>query len=237
MNRLLRKLWYCGRSRRCPVCGSSVRRFKPYGLARRPDAQCPVCGSLERHRFVWLFLTQRTGLCDGRPKRLLHLAPEPELERCLRRTPALEYVSADLFDPRAMLKMDIAQMGFDDSSFDMVYCSHVLEHVPDDRKAISEIRRVLKKDGVAVILVPITARQTFEDPSVTDPRRREELFGQDDHVRKYGPDFSARLAECGFNVETVCVSGLLSKEQSQKLGLARLDENKTPIYVCTKKNS
>lgn len=234
LNRALQKLLYFGWNRYCPVCGSWVRKFNSYGLACRADAQCPVCQSLERHRFVWIFFQQQTCLFDGQPKRLLHFAPEPEFARKFKKIRTLEYVTADLLDPDVSLKTDICQIDCPDESFDIVYCSHVLEHVQDDRKAIAEIYRVLKKEGLAVILVPITAETTFEDPSITDPHLREQMFGQYDHVRRYGPDFSKRLVAQNFAVSAVCVSDLLSPQQAERMGLAAVNERKMPVFSCRK---
>ncbi|MHC5162189.1 MAG: class I SAM-dependent methyltransferase, partial [Planctomycetota bacterium] len=216
MKRVCQRFLNFGFKRYCPVCRSWVRNFNPYGLSHRTDAQCPVCKSLERHRFVWVYFCEKTHLFDGQPKRMLHFAPEPEFERKFKKVPAIDYVSADLFNPRAMVSMDICRMDCSDESFDIVYCSHVLEHVQDDRKAIAEIYRVLKKNGLAVILVPITADKTVEDPSVTDPRERERLFGQHDHLRKYGPDFADRLTASPFTVSVEYVSDLFSEGQIKK---------------------
>ena len=105
----------------------------------------------------------------------------------------MEYVSADLDSPLAMANVDITDLPFDDESFDLILCSHVLEHVHDDRLAMRELRRVLKPDGWALLLVPISADVTFEDPSIVRPSDRLRLFGQADHVRRYGPDYVDRL--------------------------------------------
>ena len=142
---LKRKIQYLGFARYCPVCGSWLRRFDVYGLARRPDAQCPVCKTLERHRLLWQFLKTHTLLLDGSPKRLLHFAPEPAFASKFKSIAGLDYVTADLYDPSAMHKMDITKIQFADESFDWFYCSHVLEHIEDDAKALREIRRILKK--------------------------------------------------------------------------------------------
>jgi SAM-dependent methyltransferase len=234
LKRAFQKLVYFGFKRYCPVCRSWVRKFKPYGVNQRVDAQCPVCKSLERHRFVWIYFREQTQLFDRQPKHMLHFAPEPEFERRFKKIPALDYVTADLLNPHAMLKMDICQMDCPDESFDIIYCSHVLEHVQDDRKAIEEIFRILKRNGLAVILVPITADKTVEDPSVTDPHEREHLFGQQDHLRRYGADFLDRLTESRFTVSVVYVSDLFSKTKIKKMGLSGIDEKKMPVYVCRK---
>jgi SAM-dependent methyltransferase len=148
---------------------------------------------------------------------MLHIAPEMIFDLKLRQITNLDYLTADLFSPIAMMKMDITNIQYPDDSFDIIYCSHVLEHVPDDRQAMREFYRILKSEGWAVLLVPITADVTFEDPSVTDPTERKRLFGQADHVRRYGPDYVDRLKEAGFNVmvfpatEFIDSNDLLSK--------------------------
>src|SRR6185503_7695510 len=102
-------------------------------------------------------------------------------------------------------------------SFDVIYCSHVLEHVPDDRLARSQLRRGLKRAGWAVLLVPITAAQTIEDPTVTDPAERERLFGQHDHVRRYGPDYVDRLRDAGFSVSETNASDMFNDSEMQTM--------------------
>ena len=190
---LVRGAVYRGKGRWCPVCDQSSRRFLPFGVEARPDAQCPRCGSLERHRLVWLYFANRTDLFDGNLKRMLHVAPERTFEARLRKRLGAGYLTADLFDPHVMVQMDICNIQYPEESFDVIYCSHVLEHVPDDRRALGEFGRVLKRSGWAILLVPITVDRTVEDPTVTDPAERLRLFGQDDHVRRYGPDYVDRL--------------------------------------------
>ena len=223
--------WYRGTGRWCPVCGHSSRRFRGYGLVPREDAMCPRCGGLERHRLVWLYFARRTDLFDGRSKRVLHIAPEQCFEDRFRQRFGAGYLTADLLDPHVMERMDVTDIHHPDESFDVIYCSHVLEHVPDDRLAMSELRRVLKRAGWAVLLVPITVEQTIEDPTVTDPAERERLFGQHDHVRRYGPDYVDRLHEAGFDVVVTGVSDLLRGEDLSRMGLTRCD---AAIYHCTR---
>ena len=221
---------YLGWARYCPVCREWVRSFEPFGVVPRPDARCPACGSLERHRLAWAFFEGQTNLFDGSPKSMLHIAPEGQFEERLRQVPGIEYLTADLHNPRAMVKMDITDIQYPDNSFDVIYCSHVLEHVPDDRKAMSELRRVLKADGWALILVPVTAEKTFEAPSVTDPAQRERLLGQYDHVRRYGPDFENRLEEAGFTVTRICSTDIMSMQNIVRLGVQREE-----IFLCHKR--
>jgi len=223
---------YQGRGRWCPVCGSESARFCSFSVVRREDAQCVHCGSVERHRLGWLFLHMRTDLFDGRPKRMLHVAPEACFAARLRHWPGIDYLTADLSSPHAMVKMDVTAIPYGDEFFDVIYCSHVLEHVPDDRRAMRELCRVLKRRGWAILLVPILAERTFEDPSVVDPAERFRRFGQADHVRAYGPDYVERLREAGFTVQTVKASELANAEQVVAMGLSAASGD---IYYCTKR--
>ena len=224
--------WYGGAGRWCPVCRRSSRRFLPFGReVVRQDARCPHCTALERHRMVWLYLTHRTDLFDGRPKRVLHVAPEQCLEERLRARLGAGYLTADLLDPHAMEKMDVTDIGHPDESFDAIYCSHVLEHVPDDRRAMREFHRVLKRGGWAILLVPITADRTMEDATVTDPAERLRLYGQADHVRRYGPDYVERLRDAGFDVAVSHVPDLIGRSDAIWMGLATVSGH---IYHCRK---
>jgi SAM-dependent methyltransferase len=141
------------------------------------------------------------------------------------------YLTADLSDPRAMVKMDITNIDYPDGSFDVIYCSHVLERVQDDRKAIREFYRTLKCSGCAILLAPITAKKTFEDSSISDPEERSKVFGQRDHVRRYGPDYADRLREAGFSVEIIKVNDLIQNDEAVRMGLTSASGE---IYYCTK---
>ena len=142
-----------------------------------------------------------------------------------------DYITADLYDPQTTVKMDITDIPYPDAYFDVIYCSHVFEHVLDDKKAMREFHRVLKPFGWAILLVPITAEKTFEDPSITEPSERLRVFGQDDHVRRYGIDYADRLHECGFEVKVSYVSDLVEKDSAERMGLTPASGE---IYYCTK---
>jgi len=131
-----------------------------------------------------------------------------------------------------MEKMDITDIQHPNGNFDIIYCSHVLEHVPDDRKAMSEFYRVLRPSGWAVLNVPITADTTYEDPSITDPDERERLFGQHDHVRRYGPDYKDRLEDAGFHVSVYSAEEFLSPSDIERQGMANGAAGE--IYYCRK---
>ncbi|MFG5410634.1 class I SAM-dependent methyltransferase [Piscinibacter sakaiensis] len=193
---------------------------------------CPSCGSLERHRLMQLYFEQRTDLFGEQPLRVLHFAPEACFVRQLDGNPRIDYVSADLSAPNAKHRIDITDIPFADDSFDVVICSHVLEHIPDDHRAMRELRRVLRPSGWALLQVPIdpALQLTYEDPSITDPQERERLFGQVDHVRWYGQDYAARLAENGFTVQREDFHGSLPAAERERLGLMPGED----MYLCTK---
>ena len=195
-------LFYRGNNVECPVCGSQFREFLPYGrLEARPNALCPACLSLERHRLMQLYLQRRTSFFRDTLK-VLHVAPEHCFISRFEKLPNLDYITADIESPLAKVKMDIHQIPFADNTFDVAFCNHVMEHVADDRRATRELYRVLKPGGWAIIQSPLdgTRETTFEDSTITDPKERERLFWQSDHVRLFGRDYGQRLAESGLQV-------------------------------------
>jgi SAM-dependent methyltransferase len=163
---------------------------------------------------------------------MLHVAPEPFFVEQFRAALGDGYVTADLFDANADFQWDVMNIPQPDESFDVIYCSHVLEHVTDDRQAIREFYRLLKKSGWAVLNVPVTAARTFEDPQVTDPKERERLFGQDDHVRSYGPDYVDRLRDVGFNVRVFAAVDLSPPDRCVELGISTAAAG--DVFYCTK---
>ena len=221
-------LLYAGDNVVCPCCDGRFRRFiRRYGS----DALCPKCLSLKRHRLLWLYLRDRTEI-RSRDISLLHISPEEALERRLRSLPRLQYVSADLSPSSiAMVRADITNLPFAEGTFDAVICNHVLEHVPDDRRAMGELYRVLKPGGRAYMMHPVSTsnEHTDEDPTVTDKAERRRRFGQDDHVRRYGRDFIQRNQEVGFEVRVEEYSQTLSDDAVAKYVLG--DDR---IYVCGK---
>jgi SAM-dependent methyltransferase len=163
------------------------------------------------------------------PRKMLHVAPEAVLEERFRPLLGAGYVTADLLAAKVDVRMDITNIQYPDASFDFIYCSHVLEHVPDDRKAMREFRRVLSSNGVAILTVPITADQTVEDPSIEDPKERLRLFGQEDHVRRYGRDYASRLKEEGFSVTEIRPRDVLTSGEIEKMGITSAAGE---IYAC-----
>lgn len=224
---------YWGRERYCPVCNRNFSKFGKTGVIPREDALCMCCRTVERHRLVWLYFQRRTNLFNGENITMLHVAPELAIEKKLRRQLRAQYFTADLFNPSAMIKMDITDIQYPDESFDAIYCSHVLEHVVDDKKAMREFFRVLKPEGWAILLVPINADKTFEDPSIIDPAERLAKFGDAMHVRCYGPDYVDRLREAKFNVQVTKPADFLTQTEIVRMGITAAAGE---IYFCTKQH-
>ena len=203
-----------------PIDNKSFRKFLPYGYeVQRQNVLSPSTLSLERHRLLWLYLTNETNFFTSK-KKVLHMAPE----QCfLSRFKKLnhEYITADIDSPIADVKADIVNLPFTDNSFDVVLCNHVLEHIQDDTKAMKELFRVMKKGGMGIFQVPqdLNRDVTFEDNSITDPKERAKIFGQYDHVRVYGRDYFDKLRSVGFKVEEVNYSQKVSSELSSRYRL------------------
>jgi len=164
---------------------------------------------------------------------MLHFAPERCFADRLRSAPNVDWLSADLLDPSAMLKVDITRIQLPDESFDAIYCSHVLEHVPDDGTAMRELARVLKPSGWAIVQVPIASPTTYEDPTITDPAERERVFGQWDHVRTYGHDVEQRLSAAGFVVQRFSARDVATPEECERMSLRENDW----IYFCRRRGA
>ena len=207
-----------------PIDGKKYRKLLPYGYGdvQRENALSPSSHSLERHRLMWLYLKRETDFFHKKRK-LLHIAPEQCFLPLFRKMKNLDYITADLVSPIADVKMDVQNMPFENESYDVVFCNHVLEHVTDDKKALSEIYRVLRKDGFGIMQVPLRSdwAKTLEDPTITDREERIRLFGQYDHLRMYGQDYPERLEELGFKVETYDISTYLSAEDFRRYALPK----------------
>lgn len=206
-----------------PIDGKSYRMFLPYGYGKqRNNVLAPGTLSLERHRLLWLYLQRETDFFSAK-RRLLHFAPEQAFYQRFKKMPQLDYVTTDLNSPLADVKADICQLPFEDHSFDMILCNHVLEHIPDDQKAMQELFRVLRPGGLGIFQIPqdLSRATTFQDDSITDPKERASIFGQYDHVRVYGMDYFDRLSQVGFQVKAVDYTAQFSEEEIKKYELAK----------------
>ena len=215
-----------------PIDGNTFRAFLPYGYNKiRNNVLSPSTYSLERHRLLWLYLKNETSFFKAKLK-VLHFAPESALMNQFKKLKNLSYDTIDLNSPIADIKADICDLPFLDNSYDFILCNHVLEHIVDDNKAIRELYRVLKKNGIGIFQVPIDYNRdtTFEDFSITNKKERNKLFGQYDHVRIYGLDFFDRLQKAGFSVERCEYTSKLSKEDIINFCLPK----KEIIPICRK---
>ncbi len=206
-----------------PIDGKSFKNFLSYGYEKQRDnVLSPSTLSLERHRLLWLYLQNETDFFSAK-KKVLHFAPEQCFLKCFRKLDNLNYTTTDLLSPIADVKADICDLPFEDNSYDTILCNHVLEHIPDDSKAMKELFRVLKPGGYGIFQIPqdLNRETTFEDNTITDKAERAKIFGQYDHVRVYGRDYFDKLRSIGFKVEEVDYTASLSTEEIEKYCLAK----------------
>ncbi|MDY0003317.1 MAG: class I SAM-dependent methyltransferase [Polyangia bacterium] len=222
------------RKKHCPVCKNPIRVYLPYGEQLRRGAQCPVCGSLERHRALWMYFERNPHLFDVKPMRLLHFAPEGVFWNKFSADESIDYYPVDINPNVKGIRdvVDITKIPYGDGYFSMIICNHVLEHIPDEKKALAELSRVLHPDGVAYLNVPIfkSLEVTLEDPRYNTPELRSKFYGQKDHVRKYGKDFASRLGASGFTVSKLSVNKDFDDNELADYALYR-DET---VFLCKK---
>ncbi len=215
-----RGIYYSGNNYRCPVCNKSFRKLLPggfnldvikqkeiIGAGYRQNNICPNCQSTDRDRLVYLFLKHKTNVFTAKLK-VLHVSPEPALYSLLSKLPNIDYVTGTkyaegIYYHKEIRSIDLLDLPFGDNEFDLIICNHILEHIIDDNKAMTELLRVLAPTGVAIMQVPYSnlLNKTYENEDVITRKEREEHFGQFDHVRIYGKDYANRLSNAGFTVE------------------------------------
>ncbi len=220
----LRSITYYGSFLHCPICNNNFRSFIN-------GHTCPRCGSAKRHRLFYLYLKNKTNFFT-KNLNVLHFAPEHCFYKKFISLKNLNYISADLNSPRAMIKVDMTKIQFPDNYFDVVISSHVLEHIPNDFKAMQELVRVMKKDGWGVHQVPIeySRKKTFEDPDVLTNKERLSVYGHIDHKRIYGRDYKNKLEKAGFIVVPDFFASSLSENEKRKYSI---DADEI-IYLCKK---
>lgn len=212
-----------GNKHQDPIDGKKFRKLLPYGYENpRENVLSPSTLSLERHRLLWLYLERETDFFRATYK-VLHFAPEQAFLKRFRKLKNLDYTTTDLNSPLADVKADICRLPFQDESFDIVLCNHVLEHIPDDTRAMSELFRVMRRGGWGIFQVPqeLGRTLTLEDPSITDKRDRAKIFGQYDHVRVYGRDYFDKLRSIGFTVTEVDYTAGLTDVEIDRYRLAK----------------
>lgn len=216
-------LFFKGKNFTDPIDGNSFRTFLPYGYGtQRNNVLSPSTLSLERHRLLWLYLKNETDFFSKKLK-VLHFAPEQAFFKHFKKLDNLDYTTTDLESPLADVKADICDLPFEDNTFDFILCNHVLEHIPDDIKAMQELFRVMKKGGTGIFQIPqdLSRATTFEDDSITDKKERAKVFGQYDHVRVYGRDYFDKLRSIGFKVDEIDYTSTLSEKEINRYCLAK----------------
>jgi SAM-dependent methyltransferase len=231
---LARDIWcnslsalFIGNSVECPICAKGSPRWVSLGFGQ---PLCPHCLASDRNRLISLYLKNELDF-GTRPLRVLHFAPEHCFLRRFAKVPNITYIAADIDPPKGGVKMDITDIPLDADSIDLVICSHVLEHIEDDAKAMRELRRVTCPGGTALIMCPVYKDRatTYEDASIVDPKDRLVAFGQTDHVRLYGADFGARLERAGFQVDENHYATHLGEAAMKRYGI----KPGAVIYACS----
>ena len=226
--------WLKGTKFTDPIDGKSFKSMLPYGYeTQRENVLSPSTLSLERHRLLWLYLKNETDFFTSKErKKVLHFAPEQAFYKLFRNQKNIDYTTTDLFSPLADVKADICNLPFEDHSYDIIFCNHVLEHIPDDTKAMQELFRILKKGGMAILQIPqdLKRETTFADDSITNQKERAKIFGQYDHVRIYGLDYFDKLRSIGFTVIEEDYTHKIAPELVEKYCLAKGEV----IPVCFK---
>jgi len=215
----------------CPICEKSFSRFLPGPGRIKKNVKCPGCSSLERHRLLGLYLKSEINILTSEIK-LLSIAPEYSIQKKLKGLNNIDYTSVDLDSKLAMYKVDLTNIPFEDNKYDGIICYHVLEHIEDDLKAMSELFRILKPGGWAILQSPMDTdrKETYEDFNITSPSDRKKVFGQEDHVRIYGRDYGTRLMKAGFSVKEDPFVNTFSEDEVETFKLDRSEL----IYFCTK---
>lgn len=238
LKKIIKKIKYSGSRYECPLCLFKAKQFLDGGLyKKRNNAKCPNCNSLERHRQLYLILQDY--IKSEATTSLLHFAPEQCLKNVLQVNPSIEYKTSHYGENvQSDFHFDIRKIDAKDNSFDFIICSHVLEHIDEDKKAMAEMCRVLKKGGVAFIQVPTWPSEkhpTYENSAIVDEEDRIIHFGQFDHVRIYGLDVEHRLNEAGFSkVEPMELCQKLTRDIIEKYSLKNHGGVRDWTYICTK---
>ncbi len=244
--------YYSGNNYACPLCEHSFSKMLPGGFdlpvitekqiiggGRRDNDVCPLCQSTDRDRLIYLYLKYESDFFEKK-QFLMHIAPEPSLYQVFKNISGIDYYPATkyeegLYYDKNVQKEDLLDLQIDDNSFDWIICNHVLEHIPNDVKAMSELFRVLKPGGKALLQVPysLVLDETFEDPKITEPKEREKFFGQFDHVRIYGKDYPERLRKAGFDVKIIKQNQDFSHIDDLKKYAVNPNED---LFLCSKPN-
>jgi SAM-dependent methyltransferase len=241
------RIIYQGNKHYCNLCKSHTRIFFGYGEksdffsereiigARfRENAMCPCCSSLERHRLLYDYLENHTDIFKESCS-ILHFAAEGNIKNKLFENTQIDYYSADIVKNRAMYQVDITKIPFPSQKFDYVLCNHVLQDIEDDRKAIMEMKRVLKSNGTIILSFPLCISQhnTYEDMEKKSFKERFETYGDKYHVRIYGLDVKQRIQSCGLHVQEYIWKDHINDRPNHMLMSIH---EKDRLFVCSLSN-
>ena len=233
---------------KCVLCGCSFRKFLPSGILERDfwkstegseirklphvticNAKCPKCGSSERQRLFYIYMKNKKDFDKQKDIKILEVGPDDFVTKALFDREDIEYTSVDIERSNATQKMDLTNLNYPDDSFDNIFCCHVLEHINDDIKAMSELYRVLKPGGWGILQVPLWSDLTFEDSNIL-PEEYELVYGHPQHVRRYGRDYLDRLQSVGFKVDLDKYASSLTNDYAERYGILKTED----IYICSK---
>ncbi len=225
---------YLGSKFHCNCCGKNFRKFKNKGNINRLNAKCPYCLSLERTRVLDLYLEKELNIYNKEGIKVLHFAPEDCLSKKLSSIKNVEYIDGDINPAYANNIIDITDIKYDNLYFDLIICSHVLGHVPNEALAIQEMKRVLKKDGVAIVmtLINLESDHTFEDKNIVKEEDRLKFYTEKDLCRLHGLDFADRLSQQGFKVQEIDYRKSFSEKEQNRLSLG--NGSREIIFRCEK---
>ena len=223
--KMVAPLLYKGNNVECPVCEKTFSKFLPYGseVAHRANVLCPFDLTLERHRLMWIYLRDHSNFLTADHLKVLHMAPEQCFHSRFKAQKNLDYLTADIESPIADIHFDLHDIPLEDNQFDVVFCNHVMEHVQDAKRCMSELYRVMKPGAWAIMQVPqdFSRETTYEDWSITSPEEREKHFWQKDHVRLFGKDYPQWLESVGFRVEIFDKEKVLGQDMVERYRLQK----------------
>jgi SAM-dependent methyltransferase len=234
IKKVFQRQMYKGNDVHCVCCGSSFKKFAPFGTQKWPNRLCINCDSLERDRLLFLYLDNKTTLYKQQTS-LLHIAPERIFFNKFKTVPGILYYPVDKFYlsyPKGTAYLDLLDNNIPDNTYDAIICNHVFQYIEEDHKAMKEVYRMLKPGGWAILQVPMdmNREKTYEDPTITDPKMREKVFGLNEHVRWYGRDYASRLEQAGFKVKEDDYVDTFSDKDIARLGFWKGSR----IHYCEK---
>lgn len=242
---LVENVYVEGGDRVCILCRRHMKEFLPAGIdtplfselkviggGYRNNALCPYCGSLDRNRWVYWVLKEKTDIFVA-ARTVLHFAPEKMIQKKLQKNDNCDYYAGDIVLKSGNHRIDVTEIPFRDEFFDYILINHVMEHIKEEEQAFCELRRVIKPNGKLILSFPITLEtETVEKEGVYSEEDRLRYYGQNDHVRLYGKDYKERLEALGWEVQRYTPEDIMGEEQIRRYGFLRNDI----LLICSPKD-